>query len=529
MTSTPHTSATRARRTSDAFKLFLTCWIVYSLHFATNIVREHYPAFSLAESGTLRVDPYLGLHPDLFEIEGRGAFINNNPGASIIAALPYALVRPGIDWVVERTQRARAKSGAELPTDYDDHRPNRVAFFKKVRERGLDVRFGLAGAAIQVFCTAPLSAAAVVTMRTLLLQCGFAPSAALCLALLYAFGTPIFFRSAHLNHNLFAAHFALMSFTLLHSIGSDEAVRRKRRFAAGVLAGLGVLCDYSGVVPLAALSVYALARSRAESARADSRTSSHASSLAESLRSFQESLPACFQMLAGAALPIAGLLAYQAWAFGNPFLPAQYYMPATEFSGAGWKGLAWPAADLVYSNLFDLRYGLFAFGPILVFALAAPWLAPRGQRGVARVDVSLALGLFVALLLFTSANQFARLQWNTGFRMLAPAVPFLFLCTSAVLVRLPRTLAWGLGLVATAHAWTLAMVREDALESPRIVLSEGLARPWLTVFRKTSTGYAPWMQETAPVALLLFVLVSLALVIVWGSEIRAYVVRRPAA
>jgi hypothetical protein len=91
--------------------LFVTCWIVYGAHFATNVVREHYPAFSLAERGTLRVDPYVGLHDDIFVIEGRGAFINNNPGASMIGAVPYALVRPLVDAVVERVAAARRAHG----------------------------------------------------------------------------------------------------------------------------------------------------------------------------------------------------------------------------------------------------------------------------------------------------------------------------------------------------------------------------------------------------------------------------------
>ena len=28
-------------------RLFLVAWILYSVHFATNVVREHYPAFSI--------------------------------------------------------------------------------------------------------------------------------------------------------------------------------------------------------------------------------------------------------------------------------------------------------------------------------------------------------------------------------------------------------------------------------------------------------------------------------------------------
>ena len=50
-----------------AVKLFLTCWIVYSLHFSTDIVREIYPALALGDHFSFRLDEYGGMHPDLFE------------------------------------------------------------------------------------------------------------------------------------------------------------------------------------------------------------------------------------------------------------------------------------------------------------------------------------------------------------------------------------------------------------------------------------------------------------------------------
>ncbi len=41
------------RDTQD--RLFLTCWFIFVLRFATNIVREHSPAISLGDHGTWRV------------------------------------------------------------------------------------------------------------------------------------------------------------------------------------------------------------------------------------------------------------------------------------------------------------------------------------------------------------------------------------------------------------------------------------------------------------------------------------------
>ncbi|HWP72304.1 MAG TPA: hypothetical protein VNM36_14425, partial [Gemmatimonadaceae bacterium] len=103
---------------SPRWRLFLTVWLVYSVFATTNVARETYLAIALGTSGTVRVDPYLGLHPDLFEIPGRGSYINSNPGASIVGAVPYAiLVRPGIALATHlRPEIAAPKP----PARYDD-------------------------------------------------------------------------------------------------------------------------------------------------------------------------------------------------------------------------------------------------------------------------------------------------------------------------------------------------------------------------------------------------------------------------
>jgi hypothetical protein len=222
-------------------------------------------------------------------------------------------------------------------------------------------------------------------------------------------------------------------------------------------------------------------------------------------------------MAAGAALPVAILLGYQEWAFGNPFLPAQHYMPSTEFSTRGWNGFDWPSPELLWRNLVDPRYGIFAFGPLLGLGLAAPWVAGR-EPGLRRSEVALALGLLAGLLLFTSANWYSALQWNTGFRMLTPAVPLLFLASASVLVRLPRRLAIALAVLAVAHQWCLAMVREDAVGSVRAVLEHGFVLPWLTVLWKMGDQYLPILQRTGPLALPVLLVAALAIVAVWWPD-----------
>jgi len=469
----------RAPRLGTAARLLLTGWVVYTLHFATDIAREHYPAFSLAERGTLRVDPYLGLHPDLFAIPDRGAFINNNPGASLLGALPYAVARPLVDALVARASAVRSDGP---PPEFADPRPDRREFFARTYARGLDIRFGLAAGVMQAFGTAPLSAAMLLVMYSVLRRFGFSGRESMWLALVYGFATPIFFRAAFLNHNLFVAHATLGGFALLQR--ADGITHDPRRLAAaGAVSGAGLLCDYAGAVPLVALGSYALAR------------------LFKTLPAGQ-AVSRFGAMVAGACLPVGALLVYQAWAFGHPLLPAQHYMPATQYSGLGWNGFDWPALDLLAQNLLDPRFGMLAFGPLLALAFAQPLLGSGRRSRVHQPERVLALGLFFALLVFTSANQYARLQWNTGFRMLAPAVPLLFVLCADVLTQLPRRVAIALAGLATAHAWSLAMVRADAIESIATVLTSGPRLPWLTSVWRAGSSYLPSASEQLSPSLL---------------------------
>src|SRR4030042_5554731 len=137
-----------------AIRLFVICWLVYTLHFATNTVREIYLALSLGDHLSFDVSEYQDLHPfDIFEIPGRGAFINNNPGASILGAIPYTLSRPIIDRVVERVKRTRASSPGPI-REYNSIYPLAREFYQKTRAKGLDIKLGLAASVMQAFLMA---------------------------------------------------------------------------------------------------------------------------------------------------------------------------------------------------------------------------------------------------------------------------------------------------------------------------------------------------------------------------------------
>lgn len=483
-------------------RLWITVWIVYVLHFATNVVRETYLAMSLGERFSVRVDEYMGLHPDLFEIEGRGAYINNNPGASMLGAIPYAVAHPIIAVVLRANP---SLTQPKPPGEYDDPRPNRTRFMNEARARGLDIKLALGAAVMHAGLMAPLGAVAAVVVfgffRALLRD----DRRALAIALLYAFATPIFFRSAFLNQNAILTHCVLFAFVALvgtRGWGFDDpdaedsafAITDRRALLAGALLGVGVLNDYSGVPLVLVFGLWILV------------VAWRAGGVRVALRS-----AAMFSL--GGLGPLLVLLAYQWAAFGNPLFPAQRYMPPTRFSVHGWNGMTLPTTELLWRNLFDLRYGLFAFCPLLLAALAAPFVR-REDTSPSRRAMWLIFGSAIALWLFNSANQFANLQWNTGVRYMVPAGALLFFAALPVLRRLPTAASAGLVVLSVVVSWSTAMARESVPVSLARVFTSGFELPWLEVLEKTASTYAPFLEHGAsPIPL--FVLTAAVLWLLW--------------
>jgi len=178
---------------SIAIRLFFTCWLVYSLHLATNTVREIYLALAIGDHLSFRVDEYANMHPDLFEKPGYGWHIGANPGASMFGAIPYAASRPVLDRIVAAVNRSRAN--VKEPPVYNSPWPLARQFYERSWRRGYDVKFGLAAIVMQVFCMAPISALGVVAMFFLLRRVFASDRTGVWMALLYAFGTPVFFRT----------------------------------------------------------------------------------------------------------------------------------------------------------------------------------------------------------------------------------------------------------------------------------------------------------------------------------------------
>jgi hypothetical protein len=312
------------------------------------------------------------------------------------------------------------------------------------------------------------------------------------LTFLLGFGTPMFFRTSTLNHNLFVTYALFVSFVLLwSSAGVAGASGTKRRLVAGFFAGLTLATDYVAVLLMPLLWAYCvLSRRRATTWRV---------ALSDSAA-----------MVAGSLPPIAFLL-YSQWAmYGNPFLPGQVWMPnQNAYVTEGARGFTPPDLELLWMCLFDPSFGMYTWGPVLLLALI-PLAADRSGVVVPK---------FERRWLFASMNQYSRLQFNSGFRYLLPLVPFAILLIADHWPRFDRRLRWAIMGAAVFHTWVLTVYREPVPRSWQLFLAEGPQLPWYRVLSMTGNPDSPWLHTMWVPTLLLGLTIATA-VAVWRYGVR---------
>jgi hypothetical protein len=217
---------------SVRLRIFLICFAVYCAFFATNVVREHYPAFALIDHGNFLVDEYQGWHDDIFVYKDGHSYINNNVATSLFAAVPLLAFDPALD-ALERYSKAKlAERHGEVDATYTTKYPKRREMFRKVKLAGKDLRFGAATVVTSVFLMAPIAALCVVLLYGFLEARGVERKRAVWLALLFAFGTPVFYRVAYLSQNLLLMAATFGAFLCLYEApGRQYAPTTRRRVA----------------------------------------------------------------------------------------------------------------------------------------------------------------------------------------------------------------------------------------------------------------------------------------------------------
>lgn len=486
-----------------AVRLFLTCWIIYALHFSTNIVREIYLTLSIGDHVSFRVDEYAGLHPDLFEKAGYGWHIGSNPGVSMLAAVPYAVARPAIEIIVQHVREGREQKH-QAPPEYDSPWPMARKFYEESWKRGYDVKFALGSFVMQVLCMAPSSALGVVTMFLVLQRVLHSERTALWLALLYAFGTPVFFRTGYLNHNLMLGHIAFWGFLLIwNPFGWSRESLRARYVWTGAAGGTALLFDYSGGIFLIALCLYGFVKAYQE-------------------ESLLTGVRLSVWYVVGALGPVCLLWFYQWQSFGHPFFPGQHWMPPVQWIERGYQGFGWPQLELLTLLLFDYRYGLFITSPLMLLAFVAGRPHSGATSRLASRELWFILLTFVALWIFFGGVNYTRLQFNTGIRYLSPIFPFLFIPVAVTLAQWSERWVLLIGVVSIAQNWALAMYRDverglGVLDPVFHVFAGGFQLPLLTTLSRFKAQFGE-VFVNGPSPLPLFVLTGALLYVIWCAR-----------
>jgi hypothetical protein len=235
----------------------------------------------------------------------------------------------------------------------------------------------------------------------------FAPDPAIrtLVVVAYALGSMAMTYSVlYFSHQLAAACVGTSWIVLLDVL--DGKRRARATILAGFLAGLALLVDYQGVfavIPVASHAVYRLRRDLPQLARV--------TALA----------------IAGAAVPIAVLLAYHDACFGSPWRTG--YDASTSFAmfhQVGFLGLDRPRWEAFRGSLFAFDNGLFTLSPWLLLAISGAnemIRRPRndGDRGIAFACVGVAL----VYIVFISSINFWRGGGAVGPRYITAIVPFL--------------------------------------------------------------------------------------------------------
>jgi hypothetical protein len=334
---------------------------------------------SIVEDGVLHIDRWHeGLLPTGDKSFANGHYYSDKAiGSSLAAAVPYALLRP-------------------LLQRFDERR-----------------RIGYALYAVTV------ASVAVPAIVCLLLVWRFAlgvrgdPREALFAPLAVGLGTPLWTYSTVLFGHVLVGACLFGTFWLLHRVRREpERATSATALGVGFLAGFGLVTEYTVAPLFAILGGYALFV------------------LAKLPRGQQ--LRCVGAALAGVAVPLGTLMAYNAASFGSPFALSYRALANEQFQqihAHGVVGIGWPSLEVLwYLTLHPVR-GLFAHAPVLL--LMFPGFYAMSRRPEWRPEAAVVAGCFATLLLLNAGFPMWWGGWSANARHLVPvlfllAVPLAF-------------------------------------------------------------------------------------------------------
>jgi hypothetical protein len=320
--------------------------------------------------------------------------------------------------------------------------------------------------------------------RRLLLKREWRPVAAL-VTFAVAFGTPFLYYARSFFGHAWTASLLFLAWDALQETSATPSGYRRHvaTAVAGLAAGWAVLSEYT-VVPIAlALAVRATVAGRG-----------------------RRTAGIFFSFAAGAALPVALLLLYQAVCFGSPFTPSyarEAYPAYAELAGRSFFGFELPSAKIAFRYLFHPARGILLFSPFFLWAGVgfARWCRDRRERADGIFALAATIVPFGLLTGYPNWHG----GWALGSRYL---LALLFLPAAAIPWALGSPLSRG--LFATACVFSAATHLVETLSWPHFPVELGwpaatasawfLERGWVAPNLGTAAGMGAAFSLLLPLA-----------------------------
>jgi len=418
---------------------------------------SHYALVQSLASGTARIDRIHGESCDISWSDGH-YFANKAPGLALVTVPWYVLAR-GLGLI-----HADRSAGLSYP-----------AAMRAIPRRDLWL-MTLWGAVLPALGLLVLVRQAAEKIE---------PGSGTAVAATLGFGSILLpFSSLFFSHAL-AAFLAFAAFTL---VWDGARAGPGRVFAAGVLAGFGVVVEYPLALFALALAVYVATR------RPHGRNA--------------------LAFGAGAALGVAPLLLFDLWAFGSPLhlsyvgavlIPGVTGHDVLGANSVGFFGVAWPSLSGALQITVGVR-GLLSLGPVL--ALAPLGIVLLWRRGLRREAAF--IGAVCLLFLVYNSGYYSPLGGATpGPRFLVCVLGFAALALAPVVRRIP--LSFLVLFVSSAVVLLIAHLTQPLISPP---YNTGDWWQWIRGAGYSSMIFAPTSHNwTAALPLTVAALVALGAVV----------------
>lgn len=323
---------------------------------------------AIVERATLRIDEYAASTGDR-AVWGGHYYSDKAPGASLLAVLPVAV------------------AGAVA----------RFAGVPPSSRRGIAWTSYVATVATSGVFTV---IAALLTFA-LALRWGASREAAIFGALAYGLATPAWcYATLFMGHGVTAGCLMLAFAAAVFLDG--PAPRLRLAWVVGLACGWASVTEFPAAIPAALIAALAL-----------------------SLADVRARRRVAASMLAGAAIALACLAAYNTAAFGSPLRLGYASEEAFEGMRNGLFGIATPRLEVAYGILFGRYRGLLRLAPIAAVAPIGLVLLTRSRHVRAPALVGLTISAYYVVL--NASYIYWEGGWSYGPRHLSPSLPFVAL------------------------------------------------------------------------------------------------------